>query len=249
MKNRTFEDIVWEETHGGEVYHKIMDKHEEELEAVSEKKATQKAAEMFDAVKADYRSQLIKEMEQANIVQRGAEISSASPFITENVIIDGRVLDRRMFIPTAPIRDSESEDIKLYYDDMHHNWLIRKKNGLPKLVSRFVVDAALIVDAFAPGSCRALVVFLRGGLKPLIFWNGCIEPAALRKQTQYQQKGLTVRNRDFYHESFLRALCICPNVLFLTLPQHAGWNTTPEGRRVFVESEKMIPVLSDLFND
>lgn len=249
MAKETFDDVLWEFTGGGEDYYKILKKHNEEVEAVSEKKGKAMAVEKLNTMKAEYRIQNFKEFYEINTAQKVAKISKASPFIVETVIISGHELDRSMFIPTAPINDPVSEEVKLYFDDINYKWLIRIKNGLPKLVSRFFVDAALIVDAYAPGSCNALVVFLRGGLKPLIFWGGNIEPAAVRKQTQFHQKGLTVRNRDFYHESFLRALCMCPNVFFLTMPKHCGWNTTPNGKRTFVSTNNWIPVLSDLFND
>lgn len=249
MKKVSFEDVAFEATGGGDAYHKLLDKYNEDLEAVSEKKGEEKAVEKFNSMKAEYHTQTIKECNEMNTAQKVEKISSASPFISETVMKSEHELDRSMFFPTAPINDPVSEEVKLHFDDINYKWLIRKNNGLPKLVSRFFVDAALIVDAYAPGSCRALVVFLRGGLKPLIFWGGNIEPAAVRKQTQFHQKGLTVRNRDFYHESFLRALCMCPNVFFLTMPKHCGWNTTPDGRRVFVSSENMIPVLADLFYD
>ena len=246
MKNEKFADIAWAVTGGDETYYRLLEKHKEEVEEVSEQKGEEKAVEKFNSIKAEYRIQAFKEYEEMNTAPKVVKISRASPFISETVMKSGHELDRSMFFPTAPINDPVSEEVKLYFDDINYKWLIRKNNGLPKLVSRFFVDSVLIVDAYAPGSCRAIVVFLRGGL---IFWGGNIEPAAVRKQTQFHQKGLTVRNRDFYHESFLRALCMCPNVFFLTMPKHCGWNTTPDGRRVFVSSENMIPVLSDLFND
>lgn len=249
MNTESFDDVAYEVTGGGEAYHKLLDKHNEDLEAVSEKKGEEKAVKKFNSIKAEYRIQAFKEYEEMNTAQKVAIISSASPFISETVMKNGQELNRSMIFSTAPINDPVSEEVKLHFDDINYKWLIRKNNGLPKLVSRFFVEAALIVDAYAPGSCRALVVFLRGGLKPLIFWGGNIEPAAVRIQTQFHQKGLTVRNRDFYHESFLRALCMCPNVFFLTMPKHCGWNTTPDGRRVFVSSENMLPVLADLFYD
>lgn len=249
MNTESFDDVAYEVTGGGEAYHKLLDKHNEDLEAVSEKKGEEKAVKKFNSIKAEYRIQAFKEYEEMNTAQKVAIISSASPFISETVMKNGQELNRSMIFSTAPINDPVSEEVKLHFDDINYKWLIRKNNGLPKLVSRFFVEAALIVDAYAPGSCRAIVVFLRGGLKPLIFWGGNIEPAAVRIQTQFHQKGLTVRNRDFYHESFLRALCMCPNVFFLTMPKHCGWNTTPDGRRVFVSSENMLPVLADLFYD
>ena len=93
----------------------------------------------------------------------------------------------------------------------------------------------------------AYVVFLKGEAKPLIFWNGIIDPASLRRQTQFHQKGLSYSRKDLYHESFLRALRMCKAVYFLTLPKHAGWNTTPGGSRIFVHSDMMLPQLNGLF--
>ncbi|WP_295081715.1 hypothetical protein [Ruminococcus sp.] len=176
-------------------------------------------------------------------------ISKISPFISETISINGVDFNRTNFIPHFIKYDNYSEDVRLYFNDVSAEWLIRVKNGLPKLISRFVVEACLIVDAVGPGSCSALSVFLKGSTKPLIFSEGIITSSDLRKQTQYHQKGLTLRNRDYYYESFIRAICMCNNVFFLTLPKHAGWNNTPDGRRIFVSAENMIPILSDFFYD
>lgn len=229
-------------------YH-IMKAVEKVLNGNDNEQAIKIADQMIEKEKEQIRNDTIREYNNNSLVTKGVEISGMSTFITETISKNGRVLNRTNFIPYVPYNNTGSEDVKLLFNDLNSTWYLRVNNGSNKLVSRFVVEAALIVDAYAPGSCRALVIFLKGGLKPLIFWGGNIEPAAVRKQTQFHQKGLTVRNRDLYYETFIRALCMCNNVFFLTFPNHAGWNTTPDGRKVFVTSENMIPVLSDLFND
>lgn len=222
---------------------------EGEIEAQKKQNADEIATSIVAIEKEEYKKEGVREYHAECIKQRGYEVSRLSPFITETVVVSGQELDRRSIIPYTSFNDPGSEDVKLFFDDVNIKWFIRVKNGLPKLVSRFWVEACLIVDAYASGACRALVVFMRGCQRPLIFWEGIITSADLRKQTQFHKKGLTVRNRDYYYESFIRALCMCSNVFFLTLPKHSGWNTTPDGRRVFVSAANMIPVLSDLFND
>ena len=170
-----------------------------------------------------------------------------SPFNSERININGLELYRNSFISDRPITDPFFEETKLYFDDETERWLTRIKNGLPKLISRFVIVACLIIDASGPGMCRAFVVFLKGEDKPLIFWNGVIEASELRRQTQFHQRGLSYPRKALYHESFLRALRICKAVYFLTLPKHAGWNWTPEGSRIFVDSAMMRPEFEGLF--
>lgn len=232
-----------------EARYQIMQAIENVLKNNDKEQAVKIAAQIMEKEKEQIRHDTIREVNNNSLVTKGVEITGLSPFITETIKNNGQILKRTNFIPYAPYNNPGSEDVKLYFDDINIKWLIRVKNGLPKLVSRFWVEACLIVDASGAGSCRALVVFLKGTTKPLIFWGGVITSKELRNQTQFHKKGLTVRNSDYYYESFIRALCMCSNVFFLTLPKHSGWNTTPDGRRVFVSAENMIPVLSDLFND
>ena len=225
----------------------IMNAVKDVLKNNDKEQAVKIAAQIIEQNKNQIRLDTIREVNNNYLVTKGVEITGLSPFITETIQNNGKELNRTNFIPYATYNDSGSEDVKMLFNDINGSWFVRINNGPNKLVSSFVVEACLIVDACASGSCRALVVFLKGSTKPLIFWNGIITSTDLRKQTQFHKKGLAVRNRDYYYESFIRALCMCSNVFFLTLPKHAGWNTTPDGRRVFVSSENMIPVLSDLF--
>jgi len=216
----------------------------------SEIKANQMAQGKLDEMKEELRVEITRDTIKTFLSVKGNEIKRFSPWITERVLADGGELFPSDFIPETIEGDPIHDDVWLYYNDIENKWLLRTKAaGAHKLISRFCVIVVLIVNAYASGCCRALVVFLKGFTKPLIFWEGIISSTELRKQTQFQQKGLTVRNRDYYYESFIRSLSMCKNVFFLTIPSHAGWNVTPDGRRVFVSSSDMIPHLQDLFEN
>lgn len=217
------------------------------LNEYGEEKAAEKVSEMLPAIQERERENAIKEVRKEYRLEEGTKISGLSCFISETVTINGVLLYPNIFISNKPVYDPISEDVRLYFDDTNERWLVRVKNGLPKLISRFVVIAYIIVDASGPGSCRACVVFLKGEAKPLIFWDAIIEDAELRRQTQFHQKGLSYARKDLYHESFLRALSMCKRRYFLTLPTHGGWNLTPEGLRVFVDSAMMRPEFEALF--
>ena len=227
----------------------IRKAHDADVKDEANKIANELAVEKLSEIKKSLELEVTKKAQEAFIAEKGASISKASPFITENVFVNGTMLQRMDFIPNIPTIDPTNEDVFLYYDDIHLRWAVRVKDGRPKIVSRFVVEACLIVNASAPGICLAYLVFLRGRANPLVFWDGIIDPASLRRQTQFLQKGLSYSKKDLYHESFMRALAMCKSVFFLTVPKHAGWNTTLDGRRVFVSNENMISVLSELFND
>lgn len=210
----------------------------------SEVKATQMAQGKLDEMKEKLRVEITRDTLKTFLTVKGNEIKRFSPWITESVLTDGGELFPSDYIPQTIEGDAIHDDVWLYYNDIENKWLLRTKAaGAHKFISRFCVIVVLIVNAYAPGGCRAMAVFLKGATKPLIFWEGIISSTELRKQTQFQQKGLTVRNRDYYYDSFIRSLSMCKNVFFLTIPSHAGWNVTPDGRRVFVSSSDMIPHL------
>jgi len=200
-------------------------------------------------------SLIIKREHEKAVIQVRAEFTLAdgrriyglSPFCCETITVNGEELYPNCFIPDRPVSETICENNPLYFDDGSERWLVFVKNGSPKLISRFVVVACLIINASGSGMCRAYVVFLKGEAKPLIFWGGVIEASELRRQTQFHQRGLSYARKDLYHESFLRALRMCKAVYFFTLPKHAGWNITPQGLRVFVDSTMMQPEFEDLF--
>ncbi|MCR5730793.1 MAG: type IV secretory system conjugative DNA transfer family protein, partial [Ruminococcus sp.] len=217
------------------------------LDEYNEEKAAEKVSELLPAIQEQERENARKEIREEYRLAEVAKILELSPFISESVTISGKELYPNCFIPDKPFNEPVSEETKLYPDDENDRWLVRVKNGLPKFISTFVVIACFIVDASGPGSCRAYVVFLKGEAKPLIFWEGVIDPAELRKQTQFHKKGLSYGIKDLYHQSFLRALRNCNSVYFHSLPKHAGWNRKPDGSLIFVDSAMMKPEFEGLF--
>lgn len=195
---------------------------ESEIKARDKQAATEEIAGMMPAVKEAAHNEAVKKVRAEFALADGQRIFGLSAFCSETLTANGLELYYNRFIPDSPVYDPIGEDTRLYFDDQNDKWFVREKNGLSKLISRFVVVGCLIVNASSPGRCQAYVVFLKGRADPLIFWDGIIEPSELRRQTQFHQRGLSYSRKDLYHESFMRALRMCKAVYFLTLPKHAG---------------------------
>lgn len=242
-------DILWENGCDTEFLRRETDRVINVITNYNDSLINERTAELLPSIKEKATEEALKQKGAEYRIAEGGRISSLSVFISETVINNGEELSRSQFIPDNPIYDPANEDIHLYFDDLSERWLVRVKNGIPRLISRFVVVGCLIVDVSGPGPCRAYVVFRKGEAKPLIFWDGVIEAAELRRQTQFHQRGLSYGRKDLYYESFLRALKMCKAVFFLTLPRHAGWNITPDGRLTFVSAAMDIPLLGGLFGE
>ncbi len=213
--------------------HKYGTANPEEIQRIEEyaqKVREEKQEEAVDAKIAEALPE-IQERERNNAIQqakakasqdRGEEIFKLSPFNCVTISVNGEELNQNHFFPTNPVNDPLGDELVLYFDDINERWLVRHHNGIPKIVSRFVIDGCLIINASAPGVCDAYVVFQKGEKKPLVFWNGIIDPAELRRQTQFHKKGLSYARKDLYQESFMRALALCKRVYFLTFPKHPG---------------------------
>lgn len=257
MSSNWLSDSRWEEinrekmekygTTDYEIISLIKANLEKRDEADIESRANSKLSDMLPEIKVTERAEAVKQVRAEYRLADGRRIYGLSTLNSESVIINGLELAPNSFIPDMALNDPVGEDTRLYFDDQNDKWLVREKNGLPKLISRFVVVGCLIVNASGPGKCQAFVVFLKGRADPLIFGDGVIEASELHRQTQFHQRGLSYTRKDLYHESFLRALRMCKAVYFLTLPKHAGWNWTPEGSRVFVDSAMMRTEFEGLF--
>jgi len=244
----TFDELVSAKTYDICDYREIMDKHKEEVETKAEELAKEKAEELFNAQKEEYRLEVIKEINIAAVTAKRAEISRSSPYISENVTVNGKELHGCDFIPDTAIHDPLYDDVQLIYNDYSHEWQILQKNGKRKFVSNFVVLAIVIVNATGIGQCKAIAVYLQGVDKPLIFKEGDISPSALKKQTQFFKKGTTITDKAFC-ESFVRAMKICCNIFFLTIPEHSGGNFLQEGVYNYTSALSVIPGLEELYAD
>lgn len=142
---------------------------DKKVEAEADSKANEKVGELLPAIKEHAYIDAVKQVRSEFIIAEGVRIYGLLPFISETITFNGEQYDRNHFIPDRVINDPVNEEVRLYFDDTNDKWLVNVKNGLPKLISRFVVVACLIVDDSGPGMCRALVIFLKGEAKPLIF--------------------------------------------------------------------------------
>ena len=186
------------------------------VEAEVKTQAQAQINDMLPDIKKKARENALKEVRTEFSLADGRRIFGLSPFCSETITAAGEELKRSHFFPDRQVYDPIREDVRLYFDDLSDSWQVRVKDGLPKLISSFVVVGCLIVNASGPGICQAFVVFLKGRADPLIFWNGVIEASELRRQTQFHQRGLSYARKDLYHESFLRALRLCKAVYFLS---------------------------------
>lgn len=244
--NKSFDDLAFEKTYDIFDYNQLVDKHNEELEAKAAELAKKTAENMFNAQKEDLRLEVFKEINTDNITKKATEISRSSPYITETVVIDGKELSGNEFILNTFRSYPLYEDVQLIYNEYSQEYQLLYKNGKRKFISVFVVVVCVIVNATGPRKCKAIVVYLRGVDTPLVFYERDISPFAIRQQTRFCKKGLSVSS-EVYCASFLQAMRMCSNVFFLTIPEHSGWNLLQGGGYDYTSSLSVIPGLEELY--
>lgn len=219
---------------------------EKNAEAMAEILSEEKAEEKFQDKKERYCLEIRKEIREEYRITKGIEITRLSPFISESVKVNGQELVRQDFIPDTFKRDPQYTDKQLNLNPYNGHWQMTSKVSGPKYISSVDVIACLIVNVAGPGKYYALVVFIKGRGSPLIFIGGNLSTHNIMTQLQLDDTSL---NEKWVAEAFRRSLLMCSYVFFLTLPEHAGWNLTPNGLRKFVCSDLAVPELIGLFND
>ena len=246
MDKQTFEQLAYDSIKDMEDYQRLVDKHNEELNTRAQELAQEKADDLFNEKKENYRLETIREINAANVIAKAKEVSSSSPYISENVVVGGRELVGVDFIPDTPNRDSLYSETQLLYNDYSHEWQLLYKNGKRKFVSNFEVSLVGIINASGPGQCQAIAVWTQDAEKPLIFIDGDVSPSALRKQTRFGRKGTSVSN-EVYCETFVRSMRKCQKVVFVTIPEHSGVNLLQGGKYYYTSSLSIIPGLEELY--
>lgn len=216
------------------------------VEAKAEVLSEQKAEEKFQDKKEEYCLEIRKEVREEYRINKGVEITRLSPFISESVEVNGRIISRAECVHDIAKRNPLYSEKRLEYNPYNEHWQLIYNSRGPTFVSNVVVTACLIVNATEPGTFYALLVFIKGRSSPLIFIEGNFSTHNIMAQLQLDDTSL---NEKWVAEAFRRSLCMCSYVLFLTLPKHAGWNITPDGSCVFVSSELMFQGLETLFNN
>lgn len=159
---------------------------------------------------------------------------------------NGGELSGNDFITNVPFRDPDYNGEKLLYNDYLKVWQKHKRNGDRKMVSDFVVTVIAIVNPAGVGQCETLVVCLQGVEKPLIFVEGKITRSSVIQQTTFCKRGAGVSDKDYYG-SFVRAMTMCPNVFFLSIPKYSGGNLLHGGIYDYTSKASIIPGLEMLY--
>lgn len=224
----------------------IKDFNDKNVEERSEQLAEEKAEAKFDQIKGDFRLATIKETNEAFLVKKGNTISTSSPFITEYVDVNGQRLFRQNFIPDTFKRDPQYSERQLVKNAYNGHWQRTYKTKGPEFVSRVNVVAAFIVNSRALGDCESLEVYINGRDDPLHFKNGNLSTHNIMKELQLEDASL---DQKWVSEAFKRSLCMCPNIWFLTIPEHMGGCKLPDGSLTYVSASSVIPGLENLFSD
>lgn len=222
----------------------------EELKAMmkemAEKESQRLAEKKINDMKESFYVETVKKVNEENVRKEGEELSRSSPYISDNIIVGDKKLRGCDFISMTLCRDSQYEDAQLMFNDLNQEWQLLYRNGRRKYVSNFIVTSCLIVNAKAPGICKALVVFLHNVEKPLIFYDGKIKLYEIKNQTLFNKRGINTNNNAYY-ESFIRAVKMCTHVSFLTIPEHSGWNLLPNGKYNYTSALSVSFHLEELY--
>ncbi|MGN0575880.1 MAG: hypothetical protein ACI4J2_07600, partial [Ruminococcus sp.] len=224
------------------------------IESYAEKVVGQKAEELSEekseeklkAKKEEYCLQIRKEIREEFSIIKGEEIFRLSPFISETVQVNGYVLSREDFISRNFRRDPAYDEKRIELNPHNGHWQITHRTKGPTYISSVEVTGCLIVDATGPGICYAYMIFIKGRVSPLIFFNGDLSDNDIIKKLQLDETSL---NKKYVAEAFRRSLCMCSYILFMSIPKYDGWNLTPDGLRKFVSSELDDPLFGKLFGD
>lgn len=242
---KSFFSFAFELTGDVEDSARLEERYNKDLDIKSDELARQKAEEIFETKKEAYRLEVIKEINEANITAKGAEISR-SPYISKEVESNGKTLTRQHFVPEGIVRDPAYDGEQLIYNDCVHNWQRLKSKGGRDYVSDFVVSVIVVVNATGPGQCDAIAVCLQGVEKPLIFKDGVIDLRSVKRETAFCQKGLK-HNGELMFQSFIRAMKKCKDVFFLTIPEHVGGVLLYGGVYSYTSMMSMISGLETLY--
>lgn len=152
-------DVAFEVTGDVEESQMIEKWHNNAVDVKSQELAEKKAEKLFETKKEEFRLEVIREIDAANVRVKGAEISS-SPYISKQVETNGTALTREHFVPEGNVRDPQYSGDQLMYNDGVRSWQHLKSKGGRNFISDFVVSVIVVVNATGPGQCEAIVVCL-----------------------------------------------------------------------------------------
>lgn len=240
-------DSLWHFVYDCGVEIELVERKAEELEKIineeAEKRAVTLAEEKFNEKQEKLKGDIENELSQKYAVQKCSEISPDFSFASTKKFVDGQLLSRNDFINYLIKNDPIYYDKQLVFNSFNNNWeLLCKKSR--KFISGVRVSCCWILNATGPGACLAFIIYIFGRDRPLIFIGGNLSTHDIINELEQENISL---HTQWVAEAFRRSLYACSNVWFLTIPNHAGWNLLPDGKRRFISSENRPKGMDRLF--
>lgn len=238
---------LWHFVHDCGVEIELVERKAEELEKMvweeAEKLAVTIAEEKFNEKQEKIKEDIKTELSEKFVVKKCLEISPDLSFTTTKKLVDGQLLSRNDFINYLIRSDPGYYDKQLVSCPYNGSWELLSKNSR-KFISDVNVSCCMILNAKGPGTCLAFVIYISGRDRPLVFIGGNLNTHNIIRELEQENISL---NSKWVAEAFRRSLYACSNVWFLTIPDHAGWNLLPDGKRRFISFENRPKGMDRLF--
>ena len=181
---------------------------------------------------------------EKNRKQCKADTTPVKQFHFDTVSFGEKTYDSREYIHPLLYKFSPNSDKELRRNPYNGNWELHFRTKGPQFISAVNVVTCLIVNASGPGTCEALVIYIKGRDRPLIFKDGNLGTQRIMTLLQLEETSL---NSKWVAEAFRRSLRDCYNISFLFIPRHAGGNILPDGSLTYVSSINVLPGMESLY--
>ena len=181
---------------------------------------------------------------EKNRKQCKADTTPVKQFHFDTVSFGDKTYDSREFIRPLLYQFSPNSDKQLRHNPYNGNWELHFRTKGPQFISAVNVVLCFIVNPSGPGNCEALVIFIKGRDRPLIFIGGILSTQRIMTVLQLEETSL---NSKWVAEAFRRSLRDCYNISFLFIPRHAGGNILPDGSLTYVSSINVLPGMESLY--
>ncbi|SHM65235.1 hypothetical protein SAMN04487860_1098 [Ruminococcus flavefaciens] len=250
VKISTFDDELWKAySYGNPTYFDVMEKFNRYVKAEIEKGVLEK---VDDAKKKalceqeeELKLKLQREAEEDNKKKVKPNLRCIKPLIHDTVSFVDQTYDGRDYVIPNVGKYSRSYDKELRKNPYGGDWELTYNTKGPRFISSVNVATCLIVNASGPGICDALVIFLRGRDKPIVFAGGNLSDTRIINALQLEDTAPEKRN--WVAAAFRASLRDCDDISFLDIPQHAGGNMLRDGKFVYVSSFNVYPGTEALF--
>lgn len=209
---------------------------QEEVETAHEKMAIE--------LEQKIRLEVQREETEKNRKRSKADTTPVKPFLFDTVSFGDKTYDSREYIRPMLYQFSPNSDKELRRNPYNDNWELLSRTKGPQFVSAVNVVTCLIVNASGPGTCEALVIYIKGRDRPLLFKDGNLGTQRIMTLLQLEETSL---DSKWVAEAFRKSLRNCYNISFLFIPRHTGGNILPDGSLTYVSSINVLPGMESLY--